>query len=277
MYQNISKKSVLKQFNRRTNNIKNNFLYKEISKRMIEKLRYIKILPKNILDAGCGNGNNYFLIKKNYPNSFYIGLDIGDYKINITRKNFFYSILHSIINFKNKKISKKRKFIKRDLSFTKINSNTQDLIWSNLAIQWHPHPLIVFKEWYRILKKNGLLMFSWIGSNSMLEIKKALYISKLKTSIPNFISMENCGNLLFEQKFLNIVVNRDYIDIAYKSSEKLLNDIRLLGGNPIKYRKQGLTSRDWCNRLISCIESKKDTNGIIWLNLEINYGHAWKF
>jgi SAM-dependent methyltransferase len=39
-----------------------------------------------------------------------------------------------------------------------------DLIWSNLAVSRHSRPDTVFPEWQRVLRVNGLLMFSTLGS-----------------------------------------------------------------------------------------------------------------
>src|SRR5690606_32752040 len=37
--------------------------------------------------------------------------------------------------------------------------NSIDLLWSNLALHWHPLPDRVFAEWRRVLRVEGLLMF----------------------------------------------------------------------------------------------------------------------
>ena len=44
------------------------------------KFSFLNNLPKNskILDVGCGN-NSAYIIKFCLPNSYYVGVDIGDY------------------------------------------------------------------------------------------------------------------------------------------------------------------------------------------------------
>ena len=48
-----------------------------------------------------------------------------------------------------------------------------DLIWSNLALHWHPQPHQVFQEWRRVLRVDGLLMFSCFGPDTFRELREA--------------------------------------------------------------------------------------------------------
>jgi malonyl-CoA O-methyltransferase len=48
-----------------------------------------------------------------------------------------------------------------------------DLVWSNLALHWHPQPDRVFAEWRRVLRVDGLLMFSCFGPDTFRELRAA--------------------------------------------------------------------------------------------------------
>ncbi|MCM3396203.1 methyltransferase domain-containing protein, partial [Cytobacillus oceanisediminis] len=48
-----------------------------------------------------------------------------------------------------------------------------DLIWSNLALHWHSRPDTVFPDWLRVLRVNGLLMFSTLGPDTLRELRAA--------------------------------------------------------------------------------------------------------
>ena len=47
-----------------------------------------------------------------------------------------------------------------------------DLVWSNLALHWHPQPDRVFAEWRRVLRVEGLLMFSNFGPDTLRELRR---------------------------------------------------------------------------------------------------------
>ena len=52
--------------------------------------------------------------------------------------------------------------------------NSLDLVWSNLALHWHPQPDRVFAEWRRVLRVDGLLMFSNFGPDTFRELRTRL-------------------------------------------------------------------------------------------------------
>ena len=66
---------VARQFARRGDLEDAQFLYGEIGRRMLERLRYIRVQPTRLLDAGCGAGASLPLLRERYPEAEYIGLD----------------------------------------------------------------------------------------------------------------------------------------------------------------------------------------------------------
>src|SRR5690606_25005973 len=66
--------AVKRQFSRRGGQ-QAEFLYREISERMQERLDYIRLSPTEVLDAGCGFGRDAEPLLRRYPDARYIGLD----------------------------------------------------------------------------------------------------------------------------------------------------------------------------------------------------------
>jgi malonyl-CoA O-methyltransferase len=63
------------QFSRRGDLSAAQFLYGEVARRMDERLRLVRLQPEQVLDAGCGAGQQIALLHQRYPTARYIGQD----------------------------------------------------------------------------------------------------------------------------------------------------------------------------------------------------------
>ncbi|AGF47189.1 biotin synthesis protein BioC [Candidatus Kinetoplastibacterium desouzaii TCC079E] len=269
----INQQHVIKQFSRRHNLAKAQFLYANIATKMIDNLKFVHINPETILDVGCGSGDNSDLLKSLYKKSYYIGLDNCETLLQESKKK-----LKKYHCFFNKLLNKKNipKFIQSDMASSGLETEYFDLIWSNLALHWHPQPQKVFLEWYRLLKNNGLLMFSCFGPNTIKEVRLALQDANLETKTLEFIDMHDYGDMLVEYGFTNPVMNQETLNIFYKTPQELIKDIYCIGGNPSLGRKSNLTSKEWLKKLYDALEKQKNEFNNLKLTIEIIYGHAWR-
>jgi malonyl-CoA O-methyltransferase len=177
---------------------------------------------------------------------------------------------------KQRGIDPKVTWLESDLSETGLAPESLDLVWSNLALHWHPAPHDVLAEWGRILKLNGLVFFSCFGPATMQELRSALTTAGLQTATPRFVDMHDFGDLLIEKGFADPVMDQEVLTLTYPNAEKLLADVRALGGNPALGRKAGLVGKAWRNKLINALESQRAADGTIHLTIEVAYGHAWR-
>jgi malonyl-CoA O-methyltransferase len=167
-------------------------------------------------------------------------------------------------------------WIQQDLAQTGLDPESLDLVWSNLALHWHPAPHEVLQEWGRIIRPNGLVFFSCFGPATMQELRQALSIAGLTTTTPNFVDMHDFGDLLIEKGFTDPVMDQEVLTLTYATPEKLLHDVKNLGGNPALGRKATLTTRQWRQRLLDALEQQRRPDGRIHLTIEVAYGHAWR-
>ena len=89
-----------------------------------------------------------------------------------------------------------------------------DLIWSNLALHWHSRPDAVLPEWQRVLRVNGLLMFSTLGPDTLRELRAAcadaeaaLGMAPPAARVIDFVDMHDLGDMLVESGFEIPVMN----------------------------------------------------------------------
>ncbi|AFZ83245.1 biotin synthesis protein BioC [Candidatus Kinetoplastibacterium blastocrithidii TCC012E] len=269
---NISHVSI--QFSRRKGLTNSQFLYNEIANRLANNLKYIKIKPKNIVDSGCGIGNNIPVLQSIYKNFNYIGIDRSFPLLSIGYKKWGQQgILNKIKNLlTNKSIPR---FIQSDMSKSGLKPKSVDIVWSNLALHWHNKPKDVLNDWYRILTDNGLVIFSYFGPDTIKEVRLAVTDANIKTGMMSFIDMHDIGDMLMHSGFENPVMQKDTITLTYKTPLQLLKDVHYIGGNANTNRKKSFTSKEWLNNLCESLEKQRNGSSIN-LTIEIIYGHAWR-
>lgn len=267
---------VQRQFARRRTLDDAQFLYLEIAQRMRERLQCIRIQPERLLDAGCGDGAGLPVLSALYPQAHYTGLDHCVPLLEEARRRYRPSGLKNWINALRRH-GPAPEFMQADLAASGLGPESMDMVWSNLALHWHPQPHRVLNEWQRILKVNGLVMFSCLGPATLKELRDAVAEADLGTATPTFVDMHDFGDLLVENGFADPVMDQETLNLTYASPERLLEDIRALGGNPASQRRRGLTSRAWRDRLLQALErQRRSDDGRIHMTIEVAYGHAWR-
>ena len=140
-------------FNKASSNYNENaFLQNEIATRLSEKLKVISITPKTIIDLGSGTG---FISDKTanlFPDAALFCVDIAQ---------------HIII--------KKKQNVKvcADAYQLPFRSNSVDFVISNLMLQWCPDLKTLFNECIRVLKPEGLILFTTFGPETLSELKRS--------------------------------------------------------------------------------------------------------
>ena len=215
------------------------------------------------------------LLRERYAEAAYTGLDNCEPLLEIARKRHAPAGLSAWIG-KLARRGPANAFVNADLAATGLAPESLELVWSNLALHWHREPHAVLAEWRRILKVGGLAMFSCLGPATLRELRQALDDAGLRTATPAFVDMHDFGDLLVENGFADPVMDQEILTLTYRTPEKLLQDVRALGGNPAAGRRGGLVGRDWQARLCAALEAQRRPDGVIALSIEVAYGHAWR-
>lgn len=269
----IEPKHVKQQFDRRGDLGTAEFLYGEIARRMLDRLELIRLEPAVVLDAGCGVGRRFAALRERYPKARIIGLDHNQALLELARQSIKTSFWQKVLNPLQRQPA--IDLLEAELDSTSLAPESIDLIWSNLAIHWHPEPHNVLREWSRLLRPGGLAFFSGWGPATGRELRDAILSAGLPTATLPFVDMHDLGDLMVEQGFADPVMDQETITLTYDSADALLADVRALGGNPNPQRKAGLASRAWRQRLVNALQSNRRGDKLT-LTLEIAYGHAWR-
>jgi malonyl-CoA O-methyltransferase len=252
------------------------FLRREIAGRMHERLQLVKIAPKQVLDAGCGAGADLALLQKTYPAAQILGLDAAPAMAAAARLPA--PATRGLNQMLSRLLPAKAgvDIVCGDFGSLPFGPNALDLLWSNLALHWHPQPDRVFAEWRRVLRVDGLLMFSNFGPDTFQEVRAAFAVLDDAPHTLPFVDMHDFGDQLVEAGFSTPVMDMERITVTYDTVEALLADVRALGGNPLETRRRGLVGRAAWARVKAAFEAQRRPDGKLGLTFEVIYGHAFR-
>jgi malonyl-CoA O-methyltransferase len=262
------------------------FLPREIAQRMRERLDFIKVAPTSVLDAGCGAGEDIPALRERFPEAPVFGTDLSHGMLSralrhdagdTSWRRFLPASLGKALGARGPR------FAQADFSALPFAAGAFEFIWSNLALHWHSRPDLVFPEWQRVLKVNGLLMFSTLGPDTLKELRgayaeiEAAHGIASRKHVIDFVDMHDLGDMLVEAGFEIPVMDQETLTITYKSPESLLADVRRWGAYPFERdAHDGAFARRLHKALLAALETRRRADGTIALSFEVIYGHAWK-
>lgn len=243
-------------------------LQREISNRMLARLEYIKYQPDVILDAGSGTGYGSQQLAKRYPASRLIAMDIAWAMLSHARPN---------TTWWQRLLPRQRtEHVCADIEQIPIKNDSIGMIWSNLALQWCNDLEHTFAEMHRILRTDGLLMFSTFGPDTLKELRQSFAQADAFSHVNRFIDMHDIGDLLVHNGFSTPVMDMEYITLTYSDVISVMRDLKAIGAhNVLLGRRQGLMGKDKWYKAIHAYE-KLRRDGKLPATFEVVYGHAWK-
>jgi malonyl-CoA O-methyltransferase len=246
------------------------FLRREIAGRMHERLGLVKLVPRRVLDAGCGAGADLAVLQQAYPAAQVLGVDAA-LAMTAAAPVAARSLLSRLLPAKAG-----IDVLCGDFGNLPLAPNCVDLVWSNLALHWHAQPDRVFAEWRRVLRVDGLLMFSNFGPDTLRELRSAFATLDDGPHVLPFVDMHDFGDQLVEAGFSTPVMDMEVITVTYDTADALLADARALGGNPLATRRRGLIGRAAWQRVRQALEAQRRPDGKLTLSFEVIYGHAFR-
>jgi malonyl-CoA O-methyltransferase len=259
------------------------FLLREIGSRMHDRLALVRIDPRTVLDAGCGTGADLASLQKRFAEAQIFGVDAAPAMLREAgnEQRSAWSALNSALGqwLPGLRAAKSAALIAGDFANLPFAHGAFDLVWSNLALHWHPQPDRVFAEWRRVLRTEGLLMFCCFGPDTLKEVREAFGgLDGAPHALP-FVDMHDFGDMLVEAGFSTPVMDMETITLTYDNVAKLWADVRALGGNPLATRRRGLIGRQGWAKVNAALEAMRRDgahDGQIPLTIEVIYGHAFR-
>ncbi|NDV11282.1 malonyl-ACP O-methyltransferase BioC [Crenobacter caeni] len=247
-------------------------LQREVSDRMDERLGVIRQIPLTVLDAGSGTGYGAAALRARYPDARVIELDIAHAMLAASRGK-----QAAARGMLGRLFSRARPWqVCADVEALPLADASVDMVWSNLAIQWLNEPDKVFAEFRRVLKPDGLLMFSTLGPDTLFELRAAFAGQDAATHVNRFLDMHDLGDALSRAGFAQPVMDMEKIVLTYAQMRDVLRDLKAIGAhNSTAGRSAGLTGKHFWRRVEAAYDAQRK-DGVLPATYEVVYGHAWR-
>jgi malonyl-CoA O-methyltransferase len=243
----------------------------EVERRMLERLEYVRLLPRRVLDAGCGNGRGLGLLRGRYPKADLLGVDFAQSAIGAASRSE--TLAGRVRRFFHGALSA---YLCADFARLPLPAGAVDMVWSNLALAWCEDPLAALREFQRVLAPGGLLMFSSYGPDTLKELKSAFSAASPARRVHSFVDMHDLGDMLVACGFAAPVMEVERITLTYARVEDLARDLKASGQTcAARDRFRALTGQGAWRRMLAAYENER-RDGRLPATLEIVYGHAWK-
>ena len=243
-------------------------LQREVCARMLERLEYIKLQPARILDAGSGTGWGARQLAQRYPDAQLVALDIAIGMLHAARgRSGWWQKLFG---------GARQAQVCGDVEALPLAANSLGMVWSNLTVQWCNDLPATFVELHRVLKVDGLLMFSTFGPDTLKELRLAFDGVDQHNHLNRFADMHDIGDMLVHSGFAEPVMDMEYITLTYDDVRGVLQDLKTIGAhNATAGRGQGLMGKNAWAQLVANYERMR-SKGRLPATFEVVYGHAWK-
>ena len=235
-------------------------LQRQVGDLLLERLQVIKGEPARVLDVGAGTGRLTGLVKKRYPKSEVIALDLSLGMLREARRHAGWW----------------RPFrrVAGDAQALPLADGTIDLIISNLCLQWCGDLKAVLYEFRRVLKPGGWLLFTSFGPDTLKELRAAWRAADDHAHVHVFLDMHDVGDTVLAQGFVDPMFDVERYTLTYADARGLMRELKTIGaGNAAPERTRGLTGKHGYARMLAAYEEQR-RNGVLPASYEVIFGQA---
>ena len=233
----------------------------EIGDRLIERMDFISIKPRRILDLGAGTGKFTAALMKRYRSADVVALDIAPAMLAHARRRGGWL--------------RKPQCVCADAERLPFAVDSFDFVFSNLMLQWCSDLEAAFTELRRVLAPGGLLMFTSLGPDTLMELRASWEAVDGYSHVNSFIDMHDVGDSLVNTRWAEPVMDSERITVTYRELRTLMQDLKQIGAHNVTLgRPGGLTGRQRMQRMAGAYEQYR-MDGVLPASYEVVYGHAW--
>ncbi len=241
-------------------------LQQEVGQRLLERLELIKLEPSRIIDVGAGTGQLSSELARRYKGSEVIAVDLAPKMLNQARQRLSMTA----------RWFGKQRFLCADADHLPLADNSVEMIFSNFAIQWCSDLDQTFGEFQRVLKPDGLLLFTTFGPDTLKELRQAWRAVDDAVHVNSFIDMHDIGDAMLRAGFSDPVMDTERLTLTYKDGMAVMRDLKAMGAHNISAgRNHSLTGKAKLKQMLVAYEDFRNNEGLLPASYEVVYGHAW--
>jgi malonyl-CoA O-methyltransferase len=239
-------------------------LQTEVRNRLLDRLQWVQLQPRRILDLGAGTGKALPALAALYPEAELVGMDLTPAMLRVAANRSCNSATGPAL------------LVCADAARLPFPDQSVDLVFSSLAIHWSPALDSVLAEVRRVLRQPGLFTFTTPGPASYRELRAAWRAVDPSPHVIAFPEMRALGDGLVRAGLAEPVMDTDRLTLKYRDLRHLIADLRATGTtNASTGRNPGLTGRQAWSRLAAAYERERDADGLLPATVEVLFGQAW--
>jgi malonyl-CoA O-methyltransferase len=156
-----------------------------------------------------------------------------------------------------------------------LETNSVDCVFLNLRLALTDNFQVLLSEIARLLKPNGLFIFSSLGPDTFREFREAWCSVDEGHHVYPFPDMHDVGDALLAAGMQDPVMDTEGLQLHYSSFDRLYKDMTDWGfRNTIAQRKVGLTTPRQLSKMQAFYQARSE-DGPLVVTYECVYGHAW--
>jgi malonyl-CoA O-methyltransferase len=238
-------------------------LQAQVRNELLDRLDLVKLEPEVVMDLGAGTGHATLELKRRYRGSRVVAADLAE----------------GMLREAGRRQSLLRRFdrVGADAAALPLRDGSVDLIFSSLMLQWCPDPDAVLRECRRVLKPGGLLTFTTLGPDTLVELRRAwLAADASHPHVNTFLDMHDLGDALVRAGLAEPVMDVERYTLTYDEVRGLMRDLKAIGAhNAATGRPKGLTGKRTLGRMIEAYETFRREDGRLPATYEVVFGQAW--
>jgi malonyl-CoA O-methyltransferase len=237
-------------------------LQERVRNELLARLDELNVAPLAILDLGAGTGHSARALKRAFPKSLTVAVDIASGMLEQARLQSRWL----------------RRFerVRADAYTLPFRDASFDLVFSSLMLQWCDDLDAVFGELARVLKPGGLLLFSTFGPGTLAELRDAWAASDgAPNHVNHFFDPPALGSALMRAGLDEPVLDVDRIVLKYPDATALMRELKAIGAhNVTRGRTRGLTGRHRFAAMVAAYETLR-RDGKLPATYEVIHAISW--
>lgn len=223
---------------------------------MLERMLPMTVEVRRILDVGAATGKSSRQLARRFRRSRVVSLDASMNMLRRARRG----------RSRFARVTE----LQADALALPLPSGSMDLVFANLLLPWIDDLPAFFSGVARVLRKDGLFVFSTLGPDSFAELREAWRTVDEGEHVSRFPDMHDVGDAAVRAGLRDPVLDVDWLTLEYGSTDTLLRDLTAAGArNSLHGRGSGLSGRGRLQALRRALPEPFS------LRLELVFGHAF--
>lgn len=224
-------------------------LQRRVREELLQRLDYFALSPHWILDLGAGTCQAQTALQRRYRSAGVLNLDLAAGMLRAAPASGW--------------LRRAPMRVCADAYALPLADSSVELVFSNLMLQWCDQPLAAFTEVARVLKPEGLFVFSTFGPETLRELRAAWQSADGAEHVSAFPDMPQLGEALMHSGLREPVLDIESTREFYPDAMTLMRELKQIGAtHAAATRRRGLTARAPLQRAAMRYEQLREARGL---------------